>query len=629
MRYLSHPVARWTVVSLLAAGLSGPAPIRSRTASSAPDDLPRVVPNDNRVPAGTLRDGVLTLDLVVTMARWCPEDSAGPHVELPVFAEEGKAPTIPAPMIRAPRGTRVRLTVRNALADSTVRMLGFGVQAPGDTVRPPIAPGASRTFEFTLAQSGTFLYGARSTAVRGVVETEQLGGAIVVDEPGETADDRVFVLNIFGAPTAQGGYRNAIAINGRSWPHTERVEVTVGDTLHWRVVNATSRPHPMHLHGMYFRVDARGTARRDTLYAPDARRMVVTELMQSRSTMRMTLSPETPGNWLFHCHLAYHVIAAAARLDSPPEAHEMMSMDPRTHMAGLIIGLTARPRGRVRAAPRPARTLSATVVAGAEVDTMHFRPISMRIARDARALTPPSVGVGEGPAAPGDLIVLTRGEPTDIVVRNATDKPTAIHWHGLELESYSDGVAGWSGSGANLAPAIAPGASFTAHLTLKRAGTFIYHTHLNDIEQITGGLYGALIVLPPGERYDPARDLVLVAAEDFTTDQGYTVNGGRKDADLAARAGQPIRIRMIDIAPAEPFLFEMWRDSTLAEWTPIAKDGWDLPPARAVPAPARMSVNVGETFDARFTPAGPGRWVLRVTGDDGKVKYERVIAVAP
>jgi len=50
------------------------------------------------------------------------------------------------------------------------------------------------------------------------------------------AQDRIFVLlaatdeadPIFGAPLVS---RTVRAINGRSWPHTERLHVTVGDTL--------------------------------------------------------------------------------------------------------------------------------------------------------------------------------------------------------------------------------------------------------------------------------------------------------------------------------------------------------------------------------------------------------------
>ena len=57
-----------------------------------------------------------------------------------------------------------------------------------------------------------------------------------------------------------------LAVNGRSWPHTERLSHVVGDTIRWRVINGSRFPHPMHLHGFYFDVDARGDARLDTLY---------------------------------------------------------------------------------------------------------------------------------------------------------------------------------------------------------------------------------------------------------------------------------------------------------------------------------------------------------------------------
>ena len=55
--------------------------------------------------------------------------------------------------------------------------------------------------------------------------------------------------------------KNALAINGRSFPHGELIEPMVGDTLRWRWINASDRNHPMHLHGFYFRVDAKGDGR--------------------------------------------------------------------------------------------------------------------------------------------------------------------------------------------------------------------------------------------------------------------------------------------------------------------------------------------------------------------------------
>ena len=58
--------------------------------------------------------------------------------------------------------------------------------------------------------------------------------------------------------------RGTMAINGRSWPHTERLDFAQGDSVHWRVVNLTGVDHPMHLHGFYFRVDGEGRRRSRT-----------------------------------------------------------------------------------------------------------------------------------------------------------------------------------------------------------------------------------------------------------------------------------------------------------------------------------------------------------------------------
>src|SRR5262249_5482950 len=102
---------------------------------------------------------------------------------------------------------------------------------------------------------------------------------------------------------------------------------------------------------------------------------------------------------------------------------------------------------------------------------------------------------------PGPPIILTRDEPVAIKVINRLKEPTTIHGHGLEIESYFDGVSGWGNRGNQLAPLIMPGDSFTAHITPPRAGTFIYHTHMHN-SQLFAGMYGPLIVLEPGQRFN-------------------------------------------------------------------------------------------------------------------------------
>lgn len=593
--------------------------------AGSPPPLPLVEANDNRIAGGQLANGELTLNLVVAMARWYPENAGGSYTEVPVFAEEGKAPQIPAPLIRVPVGTKVKVRVRNALDERTLTMRGLGVAVDTGATAVNIRPGESRLMEYDASAPGTYFYAARPRESDTTIfwETEQLAGAVVVDAPGDRTDDRILVLNIWSRFDAKDeSYREALAINGKSWPHTERFTAVAGDTLRWRIVNATIRNHPMHLHGAYFRVDGLGLINVDTAYTPEQRRMVVTQDMLPRSTMRMVWSPETPGNWLFHCHLVYHV-SAEARLDPPKQDdHAAMSHDPGKHMSGLVSAIHVSPRPGVAAAPRRnVRRLDLFAVQGAvPSDTTMPRPRSFLLARGRAEPTASDLH------GSGDLIVLTRGQPTDITVHNRLDEPTAVHWHGLELESWSDGVPGFSGQGTAMAPPVMPGGEFVARLTLKRAGTFIYHTHLDDVEQLVSGMYGPLVVLEPGRRWDPTHDFVFVGGQRQYQDTALVVNGGSGESEIRMQLGDSIRLRMVQIAVANSMNYQLRRDSSFAEWRAIAKDGYDLPPSQATVRPARQRMGLGETFDAMFTPRERGRYEFRVMRN-GRVRYMRAIIV--
>ena len=61
--------------------------------------------NDNRIPAGTLHDGVLELNLEIVCADWRMETEDGPGLRVAVIAESGDAPTVPRPLIRVETGT--------------------------------------------------------------------------------------------------------------------------------------------------------------------------------------------------------------------------------------------------------------------------------------------------------------------------------------------------------------------------------------------------------------------------------------------------------------------------------------------------------------------------------------------
>jgi FtsP/CotA-like multicopper oxidase with cupredoxin domain len=446
----------------------------------------------------------------------------------------------------------------------------------------------------------------------------------VIDPEIPGPRDRIFVINIWGKSKDSLVYSNAVAINGRTWPHTERISAEVGDTLRWRVVNASVRNHPMHLHGFYFRVDARGTGRVDTLYAPAKRRYSVTEDLSPGNSMYMVWTPDRPGNWLFHCHITFHVFPGDAQLTGgTPTARMLHSVDAGVHMSGLVLGITVQPRG---GAGPPRRT---------NVRKLHLfvdegrrrgyapRSLGYVLQRDDRLPAPDSI------EAPGSVIVVTRDQPTDITIVNRLPEATSIHWHGIELESYSDGVAGWSGNPSLLAPTIAPNDSFTAHLTLPRAGTFMYHTHLNDIEQLTSGLYGALIVLEPGQKFDPARDHVFISSWDGDRRPPLLVTNADSASgpQIEMAVGVPHRFRFINIGPAARLFYAVRHGADIATWRGIAKDGADFPPASIVTGPAIRRLGVGEMYDAEFIAHEPGEYVLTVGPPDSQLRYKRKIIV--
>src|SRR5215213_5836913 len=109
--------------------------------------------NDNRRPAGALSGGTLTLSFDIVEAAFQPEGEHDPVVRILAFAESGRAPEVPGPLLRAPVGTTVRLTLRN-LSDSAVMIGGLrpSMSPERDTVH--LAAGASREITFRLDKVG-------------------------------------------------------------------------------------------------------------------------------------------------------------------------------------------------------------------------------------------------------------------------------------------------------------------------------------------------------------------------------------------------------------------------------------------------------------------------------------------
>lgn len=574
----------------------------------------RLLTNTNQQMAGALRGDTLDVALEVVAGSWYPEADDGMHETVFAFAERGKAGRVPGPLLRVSSGTTIRASIHNPFTKDTLFV--HGLRGPATTTTRsnigadstfrglPIAPGATVATIYDAKLPGTFFYWAStdgSTIEKRRPMDSQLSGGIVVDSVNtRSPKDRIFLISIWSVlPDSTGPKpwvpRDMMTINGKSWPHTERFDYAVGDTVRWRWINPSLDAHPMHLHGFYFNVTSRGTDSGDTIYSAADRRMAVTELMLPGTTMAMQFVPTVPGNWLFHCHFTFHVshYLSFALVPDETDAGGPMPPDHKHEMRGLALGISVRD------------TVSKQV-AGASAPPF----IARRQLRVVAARNPVRYGKEEGfvyilgatndarPLALSSTINLNRGEPVSITVVNHLRQPTAVHWHGIELrDSYVDGVPLWSGNALKLAPAIAVSDSFVASFTPPRAGTFIYHSHSNEEHQIGYGLYGALIVRDTGTMRDTTAEQVFVVGSDGPHIDRSLVNGELTPRPLAVETGRTYRLRIVQMNPEMRVYVSLKQGDRILNWKPVAKDGADLPAGQRRVRVGRVLMGPGETLD--------------------------------
>ena len=615
-----------------------------RSAGGAPLDVAGLEVaelEDYRRSTGRRVEGELLATLEARPAAWYPWGREGQGLRAHVFAVPGEAARVPGPMIRAQAGTPVRVRVHNTFTDTLlVRGLADRGPDPGGPLgflrRPGLVvpPGETVDAAFTPTAPGSFFFFGRVLAggwsagpppglpADGL--DRALVGLILVDPAGvePPPDERIFLITHWADPRLEGSFLPAtrFMINGRSWPSTERLTYAQGDTVRWRVVNMTGREHPMHLHGFFFRVDARGDQRGETAYDASERRLAVTETLLPTQTMRITWVPTEPGNWIFHCHFMRHMSwLQTAAVGSPPGDHAAAHAEGEDLMGGLVLGISVRPRpGQGTAEEVPRRRLDLHI--GRRPGVFGDEAGYGFVLQEGEA--PPAA---DSVVFPGSSIVLTRGEPTEITVHNHGDVRLGVHWHGLELESWADGVPGWSGAPGETRPAIDPGSTFTVRITPPRAGTFMYHAHGEPGHQLAQGLYGPFLVLEPGAEWDSVTDRIfLLGSLGAGMDAPPAINGRHEPDPLELEAGRAYRLRFMHISPDDDKRVRLLSAGEPARWRQIAKDGASLPDALVRDVPAEVRIHVGETWDFLWTP-GPGSYTLEVhtTFDQGVAGFPR------
>jgi FtsP/CotA-like multicopper oxidase with cupredoxin domain len=244
-----------------------------------------------------VQNGVKVFEITAKPMKW--ETEPGKFVDAWAYNEQ-----VPGPQIRVREGDRVRMIVKNELNESTaVHFHGLELPIEQDGVpfitQPPIKPGESYTYEFTVPEgnAGSHMYHSHLNAAKQV----GLGllGAFIVEPRRPRKIEKVDVDYVMILNDGMHGY----TLNGKGFPATEPIVAKLGQKVRIRFMNEGMMIHPMHLHGMHMTViDKDGWAqpapwRCDTLnIAPGERWDVI-------------VNCTNPGTWAFHCHVLPHAEA--------------------------------------------------------------------------------------------------------------------------------------------------------------------------------------------------------------------------------------------------------------------------------------------------------------------------------
>jgi len=197
-----------------------------------------------------------------------------------------------------------------------------------------------------------------------------------------------------------------------------------------------------------------------------------------------------------------------------------------------------------------------------------------------------------GGTVPGPLIRVKQGDEVNVRLSNRLSEGTSIHWHGIRVPNAMDGVPYLT-----QAP-VQTGKSFDYRFRADDAGTFLYHPHINSVEQVGRGMFGALVVdeiqpVPVDRdivwalndwrfRRDRQLEQVFNDRHDMSHAGRYgnviTING-KAGVKLTGHPHERIRLRLIGAATGRIFALDF---GALKPWV-IALDGQPVPPRQARP----------------------------------------------
>lgn len=154
---------------------------------------------------------------------------------------------------------------------------------------------------------------------------------------------------------------------------------------------------------------------------------------------------------------------------------------------------------------------------------------------------------------PGPVLEFTEGDLAIINVTNNMDVETSVHWHGLILPNFYDGVPYLT------TPPIKPGSTFQYRIPINQTGTYWYHSHTMLQEQ--KGVYGSIMIHPKEKSMDYDKDLVVVLS-DWTNEKPINVlrNLKRGNEWYQVKKGTAVPLSSAIAEGAFGAQLKFWRD---------------------------------------------------------------------
>lgn len=227
--------------------------------------------------------------------------------------------TTPGPTLEAVEGDRVRIYVTNRLPEHTSihwhgLILPCGMDGVSGVTQPPIQPGETFVYEFTLQQHGTHMYHPHADEMVQMA-MGMMGMFIIHPKHGDAEPvDRDYAILLHNWALHPGTARPDPAVmqefdlwtmNSKVFPAIDSLVARSGERVRIRIGNLSMWNHPIHLHGVLFNVTGGDGGRwPKTLW-----RSEVTEIVgvgQARDIEFVAV----PGDWAFHCHMSHHTMNA-------------------------------------------------------------------------------------------------------------------------------------------------------------------------------------------------------------------------------------------------------------------------------------------------------------------------------